>query len=131
MSQSTLAKQGGRRSTIVATAAALGLLVALALWAGWAGGAVSPRTVEGWAMPNASGTAISLHDSPEGGPGEGYIIAGAQWRGIDNSWHDGADIPTCVGTDMSSFTHVRLGLVTVETPDGLTWEQVAWLECLE
>lgn len=82
-------------------------------------------------MPNAAGTAINLHESPEDASGEGYIIAGAEWRGADNMWHDGAEIPTCVGTDTGSFTHVRLGLVTVEKPDRGTWEQVSWLECLE
>lgn len=40
-------------------------------------------------------------------------------------------MPTCVGTDTGSFTHVRLGLVTVETPSGGTRQQVSWLECLE
>lgn len=131
MSNGTLDKRGGQRAAIIAVAAVIGLLVTLALRAGWDAGAVSPRTVEGWAMPNASGTAISLHDSPDDASGEGYVIAGAQWRGVENSWHDPADIPTCVGTDTGRLTHVRLGVVTVETPDGGSREQVAWLECLE
>lgn len=82
-------------------------------------------------MPNAAGTAVSLHGSPDAAAGEGYLIAGAQWRDINDVWHDGADIPSCVGTDSSSRTHVRLGFVTVETPDGGTRDQVTWLECLE
>jgi hypothetical protein len=121
----------GRRRAIIAAVAAVGLLVVLALWDGWGGGAASPRIVEGWATPNAAGTAISLHDSRDGGPGEGYIVAGARWRGIDGVEHEGADLPTCVGTDTASSTHVRLGLVRVESPEGATWDQVAWLECLE
>jgi hypothetical protein len=121
----------GRRGAIIAAVAVVGLLVVLALWDGWGGGAASPRIVEGWATPNAAGTAISLHDSRDGSPGEGYIVAGARWRGIDGVEHEGADLPTCVGTDTASSTHVRLGLVTVESPEGARWDQVAWLECLE
>lgn len=131
MSQSTLDRRDRGRTRMIATTAAIGLLVVLAVWAAWGSGSVSPRTVEGWAMPNAAGTAISLHDSPQDVSGEGYVIAGARWRGTDNVWHDSADIPSCVGTDSDSFTHVRLGLVTVEAPDDVTWNQVAWLECLQ
>jgi hypothetical protein len=121
----------GRRTTIIAALAAVGLLVVLAPWDGWGDDAASPRIVEGWATPNAAGTAISLHDSRDGGPGEGYIVAGARWRGVDGLDHDGADLPTCVGNDTASSTHVRLGLVTVDSPEGARWDQVTWLECLE
>jgi hypothetical protein len=121
----------GRRKTIIAVVAVVGLLVVLALWGGWGGGVASPRMVEGWATPNAAGTAISLRDSRDGGPGEGYIVAGARWRGVDGVEHEGADLPTCVGIDTASSTHVRLGLVTVESPEGARWDQVVWLECLE
>jgi hypothetical protein len=121
----------GRRSLSIAVLAAVGLLLVLALWGGLGGGAASPRIVEGWATPDASGTAVSLHDSPDGGPGEGYIVAGAWWKGVDGVQHDGADLPTCIGIDPASSTHVRLGLVTVRSPDGSRWDQVTWLECLE
>jgi hypothetical protein len=121
----------GRRTTISAAVAVGGILVVLALWDGWGGGAASPRIVEGWATPNAAGTAISLHDSRDSGPGEGYTVAGARWRGVDGVDHEGADLPTCVGTDTASSTHVRLGLVTVESSEGARWDQVVWLECLE
>ena len=132
MSGHTVVKQDRRRFvTITVTAVAVGLLAVLALWARWSGDAVSPRIVEGWAMPNASGTAVSLHQSPEDTSGEGYVIAGARWRGIDNVWHEGSDIPTCVGNDTGSFSHVMLGLITVETPDGGVWDQVTWLECVD
>jgi hypothetical protein len=118
------------RAAIIAAAVALGLAGALYLWGGDSR-ATSPRSVEGWAMPDASGTAVSLHDSPTAEWGEGYIIAGASWRGTDNLWHQGDKGPTCVGTDTTSLTHVRLGVVTVGTPEGTRWERVAWLECLE
>lgn len=132
MSNITLGKQNQRRPTTIAISVALGLLLVLAVSRAWSGSAVSPHVVEGWAMPtNAAGTAVSLHASPDAAAGEGYLIAGAQWRDIDDVWHDGADIPSCVGTDSSSRTHVRLGFVTVETPDGGTRDQVTWLECLE
>ena len=131
MSQTTADKRTGRRVVANLSAIMLVVLLTLPFWGAWNDGGASPGVVTGWAMPNATGTAISLHGSPEGGPGEGYIIAGAEWQGIENEWHDGADLPTCVGTDTDSFTHVSLGLVTVEMPDGGTREQVTWLECLE
>lgn len=115
----------------IAAFAALGLLLVLSLWDGWGGDAAAPRIVEGWATLNVSGTTISLHDSRDGGPGEGYIVAGAWWQGVDGVQHDGADLPTCIGTDTASSIHVRLGLVTVASPDGARWDQVTWLECLE
>lgn len=119
-----------RRTSTIAVVGAVGLLLVMALWVGSGGGAASPRIVEGWATPNASGTAISLHDPSDGGPGEGYIVAGAWWQGVDGVQHDGAVLPTCIGTDTASSTHVRLGLVTVASPDGARWDQVTWLECL-
>src|SRR5690606_25791400 len=94
-------------------------------------GPATPRVVSGWAMPNEAGTRISLHQAPQEAPGEGHVIAGAQWTGVDGLTHEGDDLPTCVGTDPSSSTRVQLGLVTVETPDGGVRDQVSWLECLE
>jgi hypothetical protein len=120
-----------RRVVTIVVAAMLALLVVAALWFWFAGRAVSPQTIEGWAVPNAAGTAISLHASRDGGPGEGYIVAGAWWRGVDEVWHDGADVPTCIGTDTTALTHVRLGVVKVQNQDGMAWNQVPWLECLE
>lgn len=121
----------GRRPLTIAAVAAMGLLLVLALWVGWGGGPASPRIVEGWATPNAAGTAISLHDSRDGGPGEGYVAAGARWQGVDGAQHDGAELPTRIGTDTASSIHVRLGLVTVESPDGARWDQVSWFGCWE
>ena len=130
MSVSTV-RSGTRPRTVVALAAvaAVGAAAGIALWP--AGSTATPRTVEGWAMPNADGTAISLHDGPEGGPGEGYIVAGAWWEGVDGVQHDGAVLPTCVGADTSSLTHVELDLVTVEMADGSSWHHVVALRCLE
>jgi hypothetical protein len=123
----------GRRPLTIAAVAAMGLLLVLALWVGWGGGPASPRIVEGWATPNAAGTAISLHDSRDGGPGECYVAAGARWQGVDGArWqgvdgaqHDGAELPTRIGTATASSIHVRLGLVTVESPEGARWDQVS------
>jgi hypothetical protein len=53
-------------------------------------------------MPNQSGTAISLLDSRDAHDGEGYVVAGASWAGLDNLWHDGAHHPTCIGTDTAA-----------------------------
>ena len=131
MSETAADPRTGRRAITTASAVVAAIVLALSLWAGWNGDGASTHVVTGWAVPNAAGTAISLHDAPEGGPGEGYVIAGAEWKAAGSGWHDGADIPTCVGTDTGSLTPVRLGLVTVETPDGGTREQATWLECLE
>jgi hypothetical protein len=88
----------------------------------------TPDVVEGWAMPNASGTAISLHDSEDAG---GYIVAGASWAGQDGAWHEGSDGPTCIGTDTTAKTHVRLGIVHVSPgSDGIGGPHVVWLRCI-
>lgn len=97
------------------------------------GGVQEPRVLEGIAMPNASGAAISLHDDVDGEPGErgeGYIIAGASWAGPDNVWHDGTQV-SCVGTDTAVGTRVELGLVTFSDPVVGRGDRVVWLRCLE
>lgn len=121
---------GRLRATALVTAAGMGLLGLGATWAGARLQPASPRVIAGWAQPNAAGTAIGLHDSPDAELGEGYIIAGAMWRAGDGPWHEGASSPTCVGTDTAAMTHVRLGIVTVAMPESGTREQVAWLQCL-
>ena len=112
----------------------VGVVVAAAfgVWAFTTRHSVTPDVVEGWAMPNANGTAISLHDTDEPHDGEGYIVAGASWAGRDGVWHEGADGPTCIGTDTSAKTHVRLGIVEV-APDeeGVGGPHVVWLRCLD
>lgn len=82
-------------------------------------------------MPNASGTAIALHNSDDSRDGS-YIIVGASWAGRDNVWHDGTDGPTCVGIDTAVKTRVRLGIVDVEAhQEGVGGPRVVWLRCLE
>ena len=84
-----------------------------------------------WAVPNAHGTAISLHDSNDTRAGDGYIVTGASWAGRDGLWHDGADGPTCIGTDTATKTRVRLGIVDVEPgEEGNGGPRVVWLRCL-
>jgi hypothetical protein len=119
-----------RRVTAPWVAAAVALLAVLALWSAWGSGSGATRVVEGWAMPNEAGTAVSLHDAQDGDRGTGYVVAGAMWKDAEGVWSDGADLPTCIGTDTGSLTHVRMGLVTVSTPEGTTWDQVTWPECL-
>ncbi|MEX0869790.1 MAG: hypothetical protein WD011_08965 [Nitriliruptoraceae bacterium] len=120
----------GRDRTIggVAIVAVLALVMAVV----WASGrsTASPRVVEGLAMPNASGTAISLH-AEEGDGGEGYIIAGARWSGTDGLWHDGATSPTCVGTDTSRAVAVQIGVIDVRDDEAGDSTQAVWLRCLE
>lgn len=117
----------GRVGVVAAFALAL-VVAALAIWSAQGGG-VEPRTVEGWASPNRSGTAISLHVDDDGA-GEGYIVAGARWVGNDNVWHDGTELPTCIGNDPRSRTAVQLSVVTVELDDGTSWDQVVVVRCL-
>jgi len=121
------------RNRLVAPVA-VGVVAAVA-WAIWwlaTQHTATPDVVEGWAAPNATGTAISLHESTDTRDGTGYIIAGASWSGPDNVWHDGADGPTCVGTDTSAKMHVQLGIVDVRPgQDGVVGgSRVVWLRCL-
>lgn len=83
-------------------------------------------------MPNMTGTAISLHDSTDTAVGNGYVIAGARWADRDKVWHDGANGTSCVGTDTTAKTRVRLGIVDVEADDeGFGGTHVVWLRCLD
>ncbi|QFU89839.1 hypothetical protein [Amycolatopsis sp. YIM 10] len=85
-------------------------VVAFTLW--WLGNrhTATADVVEGWAMPNAAGTVVSLHDSDDTRSGNSYIIAAASWSDSENVWHEGAGGPTCVGTDTTKKTRVRLGI---------------------
>lgn len=83
-------------------------------------------------MPNGSGTAISLHDSNDTRDGTSYLVAGASWAGRDGAWHDGADGLTCIGTDTTVKTRVRLGVVDVDPgQEGIGGPRVVWLRCLD
>ncbi len=119
------------RLKVMATLVALVLLAAAVIWVWLRVMPVSPKAVEGWAQPNADGTAIGLLDSPDAENGESYVIAGADWRHVGGPWTDGTSSPTCVGTDPGVMTRVRLGLVMVKVPEGSTRQQVIWLECLD
>ncbi|MBP2327846.1 hypothetical protein JOF56_008231 [Kibdelosporangium banguiense] len=113
--------------------AAVGLVAAVAFGIWWftTRHIAVPDVVEGWAVPNMTGTAISLHDSDDTRDGNGYIIAGAWWAGSDNMWHDGAQGPTCVGADTNTKTRVQLGIVDVEPrEDVIGGPRVIWLRCL-
>jgi hypothetical protein len=117
------------RRQLVAAALVSGLVVAAGAW--WVGsGPVEPETVEGWASPNASGSAIGFAESPTASSHEGYIVAGAWWMGPEGSIHQGDYVPTCIGTDTAVKTHVELGIVEVRTEEGVGWKQVVWLRCL-
>ena len=83
-------------------------------------------------MPNASGTAISVHDSNDTRDGSGYIIVGASWAGQDGMWHDGSAGPTCIGTDTARMTRVQLGIVDVKVDEEeIGGPRVMWLRCLD
>jgi hypothetical protein len=107
-------------------------VIAFGIWGFTTRHTATPEVVEGWAMPNASGTAIGFLDSIDAGAGDGYVIAGAWWSDVDNVWHEGSGGPTCVGTDTTTKTHVQLGIVDVEADaGGIGGPRVVWLRCLE
>ncbi len=115
------------RHTVTAAVAA----VAVAITATWLlNRDVRPSIVEGWAWPDSAGTTIWLTETPDGNSkGDGFILSGARWSGLDHVLHDGASGPTCVGTDTTAATHVELGVVDVRT-DGMSWRHAVWLRCL-
>ena len=118
----------------LASPLAVGVLVtaAFGIWTFTTRHSATPEVVEGWAMPIGHGTAIALHDSDDGRRGNAYIVAGVHWAGRDGMWHDGTDGPTCVGTDTSTRTRVRLGIVDVRPgQEGVGGPRVMWLRCLE
>jgi hypothetical protein len=91
---------------------------------------VTPYIVEGYAHgTNYDGTAMGV-SKELGGPGEGYVIAGAMWREFGGSWHDSGVPPSLAqpNTDQK----VRLGIVYVKpTQDKPGGPVVAWFEVLE
>ena len=122
------------RSSVRSTRAArlvVGLAVVLVVVSGWwvfvGRHQAVPVVVEGWATPSVDGTAIVL-SSDRVGEGEGYVIAGAMWveGGV---WHEGSDLPTCVGNDPTVTTHVRMGVIHVKS-DPAPANTVVWVECL-
>jgi hypothetical protein len=124
------------RPRIIA-AAVVGVLAVLAFGYWWMTGrhTATPEVVEGWAIPNGNGLALSLHESDDTRDGNGYVIAGADWAGKDNLWHGGAQTPTCIGTDTTIKTHVQLGIVDIRSGGtdhvGYSASHVIWLRCLD
>ncbi|MBN6040574.1 hypothetical protein [Amycolatopsis sp. 195334CR] len=105
-------------------------VVAFGVWWGVNRHTATPEVIEGWAMPDAAGTTISLHDSDDSREGNSYIVVGAYWADHTNLWHDGTGGPTCVGTDTTKKTRVRLGIVDAEPHEGPGGPRVVWLRCL-
>ena len=109
-----------------------GPLVVALLFAAGCTNSVTPDVVEGRAMPNANGTAISFHDSGTEYDDNSFVTAGIPWAGPDGTWHDGTNGTNCVGTDTTAATRVRLGIIWVEPVDGgMGGQRLAWLVCLE
>jgi hypothetical protein len=122
-----------RRRVFILTGMVFGV-VALAMGIWWwltVRNQATPDIVEGWAMPNATGDAISLHDSDDTRDGNSYIIAGAWWSGPDDVLHLGSIRPTCIGTDTTVKKHVQLGVVDVEDSEFGEWAHVVWVKCLD
>jgi hypothetical protein len=91
---------------------------------------VTPYIVEGYSHgTNYDGTAIGV-SKELGGPGEGYVIAGAIWQEFDGPWHQGGTPPSLA--QPTTDQKVRLGVVYVkpmqDKPGGPV---VAWIEVLE
>jgi hypothetical protein len=108
---------------------ALAMLGFISLW-GMPFLSVTPYVVEGYSNgANYDGTAIGV-SKDLGGPGEGYVIAGARWREFDGPWHDSGTPPSLAQPNTGQ--KVRLGIMyvkpTQDKPGGLV---VAWIEVLE
>jgi hypothetical protein len=90
---------------------------------------VTPHIVEGYSNgANSDGTAIGVSKEP-GGPGEGYVIAGAMWREFGGSWHQGGTPPSLAQPNTGQ--KVRLGVVYVKpTQEAFGGPVVAWIEVL-
>jgi hypothetical protein len=106
----------------------------LAMWAftslqGPALRGVTPYIIEGYSTgTNFEGTAIGVAKEP-GGPGEGYIIAGARWREFGGPWNDRGTPPSLAQPNTGQ--KIRLGIVNVKpTQQAFGGPVVAWLEVL-
>ena len=107
----------------------LGLIVGNAITPmfGFSGGA-RVRVVEGYAFADVDGTAIGF-STQQGGPGDGYVIAGANWRQQNQPWHD--SFPTCV-QPLVENQRVRLGIIRARPVGEAPGRSVVvWLECLD
>jgi len=119
--------RAGQVAIVLTTVLAIVLVVLIGWWVLVGRHQAVPFTVEGWATPSNDGTAISLSSEP-GGTGEGYIIAGAAWS-EGGPWHEGSDVPTCIGNDPNVITRIRMGVIHVQT-DPSPANTVVWIECL-
>jgi len=101
----------------------------ISLW-GMIPHSVTPYIVEGYSHgTNYDGTAIGVSKEP-GGPGEGYVIAGAMWREFDGPWHQDGTPPSLAQPNTGQ--KVRLGVVYVKpTQEAFGGPVVAWIEVLE
>jgi hypothetical protein len=90
---------------------------------------VMPYIVEGYSHgTNYDGTAMGV-SKELGGPGEGYVIAGAIWREFGGPWHDGGTPPSLAQPNTGQ--KVRLGVVYVKPiQEALGGAVVAWIEVL-
>jgi hypothetical protein len=90
---------------------------------------VTPYIVEGYSNGmNSDGTAIGVSEEV-GGPGEGYVIAGAHWKEFDGSWHQGGTPPSLLWPNTGQ--RVRLGVAYVKpTRDNPGGPVVSWIEVL-
>jgi hypothetical protein len=112
---------------VIAAAAVSGLVVAGGAW--WIGSRpATPEILDGWATPNAAGSAIGFASSPAEARQEGYSVSGAYWKGPDNVLHLASDLPTCIGADPAVKTHVQLGVIEFES-DMASGTQVVWVKC--
>ncbi|GEM_PF-1659727 len=111
---------------VVASLATLGLISLLSTIPR----SVTPYVVEGYSTgTNYDGTAIGVSKEP-GGPGEGYVIAGAWWRELDGPWHNFGVPPSLAQPNTGQ--KVRLGVISVKPTEGEPGGPVvAWIEVLE
>jgi len=91
---------------------------------------VTPYIVEGYSNgANSDDTAIGVSKSEDLGPGEGYVIAGANWREFGGPWHQGGTPPSLAQPNIGQ--KVRLGVVYVKpTQDNPGGPVVSWIEVL-
>jgi hypothetical protein len=108
----------------------IGIIVgAVAFWAIGQSSNNSVQIMEGYADVNIDGTAIGFYPEIGAEEGEGYIIAGAEWRENGGPWN--LNFPTCL-EPLSTNNKVRLGVIqAAPTEDAPGRTVVVWLESLD
>lgn len=105
------------------------LLPMLLLLTACGSGGVEPRVIEGLADANTDGTVIWLTEAGSDDNGEGYIVAGADFKQADGTSRQGGSA-TCIEPG-ATRQPVQLGLVKVDGgKDFGTREHVVWVHCL-